>query len=378
MDLDELHSPIVNGSQSKPKTGTFDMTLPLPTDLKSAMESPNWDVPMGYKYAVDRECNAWIKQKVLQGTSWDQIKQDLHALNMRLLFTIKTDKKNCFQRAKLRILILGHQYAVKQGEHYFENYSQTVRWPNIRAICAQACINGFTYAKQIDTGAAFLFEANELGTQVLVRVPKELGDILGCGELAFCLKAAYGLPSAPRAFFNFERVRNCIRTVGANSVGLQMLQRTWRQPAHGAGPVFKVQLNRILPLLATRSINHVRSISNNITRNHGRSRTRLRLSGPVLTCPDLSIRVRACPRRFSKGVDRCTTHTRAVPKMNPLAPKRVSIRDARNNSATGQTNETLVLNDSVNAQVLGKPYSTEQRLAYSGHHQSVHIVPLNT
>ena len=67
-----------------------------------------------------------------------------------------------------------HQYAVKQGEHYFENYSQTVRWPNIRAICAQACINGFTYAKQIDTGAAFLFEANELGTQVLVRVPKEL------------------------------------------------------------------------------------------------------------------------------------------------------------------------------------------------------------
>ena len=170
VDLDELHSPIVNGSQSKPKTGTFDMTLPLPTDLKSAMESPNWDVPMGYKYAVDRECNAWIKQKVLQGTSWDQIKQDLHALNMRLLFTIKTDKKNCFQRAKLRILILGHQYAVKQGEHYFENYSQTVRWPNIRAICAQACINGFTYAKQIDTGAAFLFEANELGTQVLVRV----------------------------------------------------------------------------------------------------------------------------------------------------------------------------------------------------------------
>ena len=205
VDLDELHSPIVNGSQSKPKTGTFDMTLPLPTDLKSAMESPNWDVPMGYKYAVDRECNAWIKQKVLQGTSWDQIKQDLHALNMRLLFTIKTDKKNCFQRAKLRILILGHQYAVKQGEHYFENYSQTVRWPNIRAICAQACINGFTYAKQIDTGAAFLFEANELGTQVLVRVPKELGDILGCGELAFCLKAAYGLPSAPRAFFNFVK-----------------------------------------------------------------------------------------------------------------------------------------------------------------------------
>ena len=50
-----------------------------------------------------------------------------------------------------------------------------------------------------------MFEANELGTQVLVNVPRELGDILGCGELAFCLKAAYGLPSAPRAFFNFVK-----------------------------------------------------------------------------------------------------------------------------------------------------------------------------
>ena len=37
-----------------------------------------------------------------------------------------------------------------------------------------------------------MFEPNEPGTQVLVKVPRELGDILGCGELAFCHKAAYG------------------------------------------------------------------------------------------------------------------------------------------------------------------------------------------
>ena len=161
------------------------MSLPLPTDIASAMKSNNWNVENGYKYAVDRECSAWIKQKVLRATSWDQIQQDLHALNMRCLFSVKTDKKNRFLRAKLRIILLGHQHAVKQGEHYFENFSQTARWSSIRA---QACINGFTIAQQVDTGAAFLFEDVEESSQVLVKVPKELGEILGCGELAFCVK----------------------------------------------------------------------------------------------------------------------------------------------------------------------------------------------
>ena len=179
------------------------MSLPLPDTIEEAMQSPNWGVEKGYKYAVERECKAWKKQGVLQGTSWDQVQQKLHALNMRCLFTVKTDKKNKFQRAKLRIIILGHSHAAKQGEHYFENFSQTARWTSIRTVCAQSCINGFTIARQVDTGAAFLFEDLEPGSQVLVKVPKELGEILGCGELAFCTKAAYGLPSAPKCFFNF-------------------------------------------------------------------------------------------------------------------------------------------------------------------------------
>ena len=80
---------------------------------------------------------------------------------MKCLFSVKTDKKGRLARAKLRILVLGHSRAVKYGEHYFENFSQTVKWPNLRACCAQACIDGFTIAKQWDTGAAFLYEALE-------------------------------------------------------------------------------------------------------------------------------------------------------------------------------------------------------------------------
>ena len=213
VDLEELNLPTGKGERAGPME--FDLSLPVPNTIDEAMASDNWSAHKGYEYAVKRECDAWIKQKVLKGTSWDQIKQDLHALNMRCLFSVKTDKKNRFQRAKLRIIILGHQHAAKQGEHYFENFSQTARWPNIRAMCAQACINGFTFAKQVDTGAAFLFEENERGTQVLVNVPPELGKILGCGELAFCLKAAYGLPSAPRAFFNFVK-RTLTDSAGCN------------------------------------------------------------------------------------------------------------------------------------------------------------------
>ena len=89
VDLNEMQLP--SSVQKPTKPGEFDMSLPLPTDIASAMKSNNWNVENGYKYAVDRECSAWIKQKVLRATSWDQIQQDLHALNMRCLFSVKTD-----------------------------------------------------------------------------------------------------------------------------------------------------------------------------------------------------------------------------------------------------------------------------------------------
>ena len=66
----------------------------------------------------------------------------------------KTDKKRRFLKAKLRLIIQGHKRAVTCGEHYFENFSQTVKWNNLRACVAESTIRGFTVARQVDHSAA--------------------------------------------------------------------------------------------------------------------------------------------------------------------------------------------------------------------------------
>ena len=179
-------------------TPKFDMTLPSPDTLHEAILHANWNAENGYRYATIRELKSWVKHKVLldRGAAPDIAK----LLNMRFLYSHKTDKKGKFQRGKLRIIILGHKHAAKKGEHYFENFSHTVCWPNLRATCAQASMEGFTIARQWDTHAAFLYSDAEPGAEVYTRVPKELQEVLGIGETAFVAKAAYGLPSAPRCF----------------------------------------------------------------------------------------------------------------------------------------------------------------------------------
>ena len=104
-------------------------------------------------------------------------------------------------RAKLRIVILAHKFAARQGEHYFKKIAQTVKWGNLRTACALACDEGFTIACQWDTNAAFLYGDSEPGAKVLVRVPPELQKIWGVTEYCWCVKAAYGLPSAPRGWY---------------------------------------------------------------------------------------------------------------------------------------------------------------------------------
>jgi hypothetical protein len=181
----------------------FDTSLPVPTSIAEAMaQKDNWDAEFGHKYAVERECGTWIKMEVLKGMlSGEKITDDVHALNLRTMFTIKKTKQGKFLRSKLRIIVLGHQYAAKRGEHYFENFSQTVKWGNLRTACAMACEEGFEVACQWDTNAAFLYAGLEPGAKALVRLSPELQEIWGLSEYCWCMKAVYGLPSAPRAWF---------------------------------------------------------------------------------------------------------------------------------------------------------------------------------
>ena len=102
----------------------FDVALPIPNDIAEAMaQHDNWNAEFVHKYAVDRECGTWIKMEVLKAmVSGEKIPDDVHALNLRTMFTVKKTKKGKFLRSKLRIIALGHQYAAKRGEHYFENF----------------------------------------------------------------------------------------------------------------------------------------------------------------------------------------------------------------------------------------------------------------
>jgi hypothetical protein len=203
--VDEYVEKKGNKTKQLNKTsGIFNVHLPPPNTIDGAMASSNWDVPYGYKYATERECSAWVKQEVLKDAK--TIPDDLKALNVRLLYTHKTDKKGRFQRAKLRIVIMGHCRAVVRGEHFFENFAHTAKFPNLRACCAQACLEGFTIARQWDTNAAFLYAKNEPGTRVMIFVPENLRTLLGVtGPYAWVIKAVYGLPSAPRGFFKYAR-----------------------------------------------------------------------------------------------------------------------------------------------------------------------------
>ena len=181
----------------------FDMSLPVPANIDEAKASPNWDVPEGYKHATEKECGAWVHHEVLRNAT--SVPQDLDVINLRCLYSVKTDKKGRFKKSKLRVIVLCHKFVAERGQHFFENFSQTVRWPNLRAICAQACLEGFTFAEQWDTSTAFLYQKLEQGARVIVRVPAELRSYFGVGEYAWVDKAAYGVPGAPRGFYKFAK-----------------------------------------------------------------------------------------------------------------------------------------------------------------------------
>merc|ERR1711965_818233 len=110
------------------------MGLPEPTDLSSAQASPNWDVPNGYKEATETELARWKQMNVYKPVG--NIPDRSLALNMRLLYNVKTDDKGNFKKAKMRLIVLGHRAI--HGEHFLENCATTMKWPSFRTTMAVA------------------------------------------------------------------------------------------------------------------------------------------------------------------------------------------------------------------------------------------------
>ena len=126
VDYDMLDGPLFKKSKTKPVIlpGEFNMSLPIPKSLAEARDSPNWDVPKGWKYAYEKEGAAFIKHKVMEDvdTCGDAV-----PIDMGEVLTVKTDKHGRFKTAKLRFVVKAHKGVAKQGEHYFDNFSQNRR-----------------------------------------------------------------------------------------------------------------------------------------------------------------------------------------------------------------------------------------------------------
>jgi hypothetical protein len=106
---------------------------------------------------VEKECGSWVHHGVLRSAT-EAPPPNLDIVDLRTMFSIKSDKKGHFKKAKLRIIVLCHKHVAERGQHFFENFSQTVRWPNLRALCAQACLEGFTISEQWDTFCGLLMK----------------------------------------------------------------------------------------------------------------------------------------------------------------------------------------------------------------------------
>ena len=176
---------------------TFDMGLQEPSSLREAQMSPNWDVPQGYKEATETELNRWTKMGVYQDVK--SIPERAKALGLRFVYTVKTDDIGNFKKAKCRVVVLGHRAV--WGEHYLENCATTMKWPSFRTCLSLAISSGAHLFQQWDTSTAFLYAELEPGTECYVKVPPELSQFMGVDHVSWkIVKAAYGLPSAPREF----------------------------------------------------------------------------------------------------------------------------------------------------------------------------------
>ena len=124
----------------------------------------------------------------------------------RALPLISARMRNCVLRHPLGLPCRAHKRLCRQ----FDNFSQTVKWPNLRKTLDFACDKGFTAARCWDTSTAFLYQVLEPGTRVFVKLPTGLSEFCGVHtDVAKLLRNAYGLPSAPAGF---EQYRTSVLT----------------------------------------------------------------------------------------------------------------------------------------------------------------------
>lgn len=127
-------------------------------------------------------------------------KESMRLLKTKWVFTIKTDSNGNEIRKKGRLVILGNNAI--PGQDFTDTYAPVTKLPALRVFLS--IVNQFSlHMYQLDVDTAFLYA--DLEQEIFIEIPamftyrKNRGDIRGkCLKLS---KALYGLPQAPRAWF---------------------------------------------------------------------------------------------------------------------------------------------------------------------------------
>ena len=171
---------------------------PLPRSIAEARRHP------AYSAAVDSEVQSIVDNGTFREVPASDLPRGARVLDCKTVFTIKTDAKGAFERAKCRIVVRG--YMQREGVDFHEVFA-----PTLKHVTARVFFTVVAVRKQplrfADIKTAFL--NGYVQEDIWVSPPAGLAKP---GVLWKLVKALYGLKQAPREWYN--QLSQDVRSIG--------------------------------------------------------------------------------------------------------------------------------------------------------------------
>ena len=175
----------------------------VPKTFDEAMKLPN---AKAWKVAFDTEVNNILDRGVLGPFITDEqlAKEKLithKRIPMKMLFDVKLNPDNSFDKLKCRLVVLGHPGYLRRGEHFWNTYSASPAMSTPRmmqAICVQMGYKRRCY----DLVAAYLWATCRAEERLAIDLPPGMGkkDKSGRQMCRILEKTCYGCPYSDRRF----------------------------------------------------------------------------------------------------------------------------------------------------------------------------------